>query len=272
MARRKFRSRFEADDEHSPWHVALFAVVAVLVLGGAIFAGWMLYAQKSADEQIDRASYCPKSGPTHVLAVLVDRTDGINETQAENLKTLISNWAAEVPKNGAFRVYEVKPGSSMATPFLSICNPGDEDEASAWTSNVRKISKRYREMFAGKVEELVAGMQTDQKADSSPIMEAVRDISVREFAGKEVAGRFMIVSDLMQHGGEFSLYRAVPDLTGFRQSPYGRKVDGNLRNVETAVFLLRSSSEKQTSEVVQFWLEWLALQGADVQGLFKVPG
>jgi hypothetical protein len=272
MARNKYRSKFESDDEHSPLSKILTTCLVLAFVAGAGFAGWTLFERKKEGDGIDKETSCRISGDADVTAVLIDRTDGINATQAENLKTLIGEWAADVPKYGAFRVYYVKAGDGIPVPYLNICNPGDDGDASVWTSNKKKISKRYNDRFAGKVADLVAKMQSDEKADSSPIMEAVRDISSREFANKNVTGRFFVVSDLMQHTAEFSLYRKVPAVDAFRKSSYGRKVEGNLKGLATTIYLLRSSSDKQTDAVAEFWVEWLSLQGADIQGFLKVPG
>jgi len=102
----------------------------------------------------------------------------------------------------------------------------------------------------------------------------VQAIAVREFAPlKEGAQRrLIIVSDLLQHTPELSLYKAVPDIGAFRRSSYGQRVECDLHGVKTQVHRLNSATAKRMEEVVPFWLDWLMFQGADIEGLFKVPG
>jgi hypothetical protein len=243
----------------------------LLAVAGVVLALFTSRAREIAE--LDPDTYCPKDGATSVTSVLVDRTDGINEIQAEALKALFMTWIDKVPEHGAFRIYEVS-GSGMQEPLVNVCNPGDVENVNVLTGNKRLTREHYEEKFKGPIEAMIAGMRSDGEADTSPIMEAVQAIAVRDFgAGRaKEERRLIIVSDLMQHTGNLSLYRAPPDIQVFRKSIYGQKLESDLSGIETSVYLLHSSSGKQTGEVVQFWLDWLMFQRADLQGQFKVPG
>jgi hypothetical protein len=227
---------------------------------------------KSDRDALDMTTYCPKSGPKDVTAVLIDRTDGISERQAGVIKNLIQRWASEVPKNGAFRVYEVTGNPGLESPKMSVCNPGTGEDANPLISNPGRESARYKEKFGDPLNAMIVGMQSDTEASVSPIMEAIQGIVIQEFSSGAERRRLILVSDLMQHTPEFSLYKDPPDIQEFRKSPYGRKVEVSLRGVSVEVQILRSSSSKQSDEVGQFWLDWLYLQGADLQPPMKVPG
>ena len=80
----------------------------MVVIAAGMMAAWFFgRSLYQADAAIDKQTYCPKSGPTSVTVVLIDRTDGINETQAAALRNFFDRWRDEVPVHGAFRVYDV---------------------------------------------------------------------------------------------------------------------------------------------------------------------
>lgn len=272
MYKRNRKMLLEGEESPIAKVLAAVGILAVLLIAGGI--GYVYYGKTQEKAQLDPETFCPKEGPDSVTAVLVDRTDGINDIQAAALRNFILGWVEDVPEHGAFRVYEVGGTEGLLNPVLSVCNPGNVENVSIFTGNQRLTRERYEAKFMAPTEALIAGMLSDQEADASPIMEAIQQISVREFGGlKDGAdGQLVIVSDLMQHTQQFSLYKQPPDVASFRRTSYGQKIESNLRGIETSIYLLHSTSQKQTNEVGQFWLDWLMLQGADLKGKFKVPG
>lgn len=264
---------FKAEGEESMGvKVAVGAgFLALLVIAGLVV--WLYVSKVREADELNPVTFCPKDGATSVTSVLVDRTDGINEIQAEALEALFMTWIEKVPEHGAFRVYEVSSGG-LQKPIVDVCNPGDVENVNVFTGNERLTRKRYEEKFRGPIQLMLDNMRSDEEAKSSPIMEGVQSIAVQDFgAGRAKDERtLIIVSDLMQHTPEFSLYKAPPDIQQFRKSVQGQKIESDLSGVRTTVYLLHSSSAKQTGQVVQFWLDWLMFQRADLQGQLKVPG
>jgi hypothetical protein len=271
MTRR--RRRYRGEGEEGTWVKIGVGIGFLCVLAIVIGVGWVYFSKKQAAASVDPQTFCPKDGPTSVTSVLIDRTDGINQVQAEALKNLIVTWVHEVPEHGAFRVYEVAGGSGFPAPVLSVCNPGNVEDVNVFTGNERLTKQRYEAKFMGPVEQLISGMLTDKAAETSPIMEAVQAMAIRDFgSGKVSDGKLIIVSDFLQHTAEFSLYKQPPDVSAFRRTVYGQKVESNLHGVSAQVAILHSTSPKQSSEIIQFWLDWLLLQGAVTQPPLKVPG
>jgi hypothetical protein len=269
MTRRRRSYRGEGEEGLGVKIAVGFGLLALLAVAGII--GFFFISEKRAAASLDPETFCPNEGPTSITSVLIDRTDGINETQAAALRNFFDTWRDAVPEYGAFRVYEVAGGVDLPEPVLSVCNPGDVENVSVFTGNERLTRQRYDAKFKRPIDALLAGMLTDKASDASPIMEAVQAMAIRDFA-RASDRELIIVSDLLQHTQQFSLYKQPPDVAGFRNSVYGQKVEADLRGVKTRVYLIHSASPRQTGDVVQFWLDWLMLQGADLQGQFKVPG
>ena len=272
MSRRR-RGRYQGAGE-----VSLGVKIGVLAAGAVILAGvaaFVLFGKslENADAEIDKQTYCPKNGPTSVTAVLIDRTDGINETQAAALRNFFARWRDDVPVHGAFRVYDVSGGEALPAPILSVCNPVDPANSTSLYGNPEDDIKRYQELFEEPIDALIDRMMSTEPAETSPIMEAVQAIAIREFGPEAVEDKqLIIISDLLQHTAGFSLYKQPPDVPSFRKTVYGQKLESELRGVKAWIYLLHSKSGKQTDELLQFWLDWLMLQGADLQAKLNVPG
>lgn len=209
-------------------------------------------------------------------SVLIDRTDRLSDLQLQALKQEVLHWAAQVPKHGAFRVYEVGVGGKLLTPVLDVCNPGDGRDASSLDANPGFLRKRYEQKFTAPINAMLVAMQADEEQATSPIMEAVQAISVHDFGDNSPPGEnsLTIVSDLLQNGTGVSFYRNVPDAPSFEKSPTGKTLHADLGHVEIAVYLITrlKDAKYQTDALGAFWIHWLTDQGGDV-GTFKhLPG
>ena len=240
----------------------LVVVVAVILAYGFVY----LNQRRSELAQLDPSTLCPVKGPVAVESVLIDRTDPLTEIQLESLKDLITAQAEQVPKFGAFRVYEVGVGGSLLGPVLTVCNPGDGSDASVLDSNPAHLQKRYQQKFIGPVNTMLEQMRADHEQPSSPILEAVQAIGVRDFGERNNEGRLVIVSDLLQYGSGLNFYRGAPDAETFSRSPVGRNLHVNLAGVVTTIYLINrvKDAKYQTDSLGAFWIRWLGLQGAEV--------
>lgn len=252
---------------------------AALGLFVAAIAGtgfYFLYHQHQLKAEIDPVTFCPRSGPGSIKAVLIDRTDAITDLQRELLQSHVKKWASEVPQGGSFQVFEVGVGGDLLNPVVSVCNPGDGANASQLIANPGMLHKTYEKRFMQPINRMLDGMTADRTAPKSPIMEAVQAISVRDFGedGPKGANSLIIVSDLLQNGTDLSFYKNVPDPIQFSKSAVGRSLHSDLSGVNASIYLIdrKKDSRFQTNEVGLFWLKWLADQGADVDGLSHIPG
>ncbi|MBI2254751.1 MAG: hypothetical protein HYU58_09045 [Proteobacteria bacterium] len=215
---------------------------------------------------IDSTTLCPKDGPVAGVTVLVDRTDGLNAIQAEQVVQLIDTWAQSVPSGGIFKVYEVGKAKDLLTPIVTACNPGDGSNESYLTGNPAMLRKQYEEHYVDPIKKMAEGMRADAEADSSPIMEAVQAVTIQDFGPaqtKMMNKRLYIVSDLMQHVKEFSLYKGIPDTSAFSATPYAASVHVNLSNIIVNLYAVTrpGMDGDKLGKLRQFWGEWLRYQG-----------
>jgi len=258
---------------------AIAIVVAVLVGLGGVF--WFVQGRAAQLASLDPETLCPKSGPTSQLAVLIDRTDALTEVQGEALRRQITAWAAAIPKHGGLKVYEVghsgiEGSGALLQPVVAVCNPGDGSDQSAIDSNPKMWRARYEAKFQAPISAMLERMRLDEEAKTSPILEGVQAIAVKDFGPDAPPGpkTLIIVSDLLQNQQGFSLYQGVPALDAFWATPYAASVRSNLAGIHTEIYLLHriKAAAKQTDALGRFWIDWLERQGAQVDAFKSVPG
>jgi hypothetical protein len=272
--RRRFSRRRRGSETLALKVIAIVIVVVVLFGLGGIF--WYVQGRAAQLASLDPETLCPKSGPTSQFAVLIDRTDALTEIQGEALRRQITAWASAIPKHGSFKVYEVGHGGALLQPVVAVCNPGDGSDQSAIDSNPKMWRARYEEKFQAPISAMLERMRLDEEAKTSPILEGVQAIVVKDFGPDAPQGpkTLVIVSDLLQNQQGFSLYQGVPALDAFWATPYAASVRSNLAGIHAEVYLLHrmKAAAKQTDALGKFWIDWLERQGAQVDAFKSVPG
>src|SRR5579885_670553 len=274
MTRR--RSRKRRAGTASPIQVILTVVAIVGVVAALAAVFWFANEKESALMALDRNTFCPKSGPTSETAILVDRTDPLTDIQGEALEREILALANEVPKHGVLNIYEVGVGGSLLNPVVSVCNPGDGTDVSSLDDNPKFWKQRYEQKFVSPIKLMLSQMRLDIEASTSPIMEAVQAIAVRDFGSGSTVERkrLVVISDLLQHVKDFSLYQGVPDFNAFWRGGYGASVRSDLADVHVTIELLhrRAAASRQTDALGKFWLDWFQAQGAVIDAFKNVAG
>src|SRR4051812_33658326 len=272
--RRRFSRRRGGQETLTLKLIAIAIVVVVLAALGGVF--WFVQERAAQFASLDPETLCPKSGPTSQFAVLIDRTDALTEIQGEALRRQIIAWAASIPKHGSFKVYEVGFGGALLQPVVAVCNPGDGSDQSAIDSNPKMWKARYEEKFQAPISAMLTRMRLDEEAKTSPILEGVQAIAVKDFGPDAPQGQktLIVVSDLLQNQQGFSLYQGVPVLDAFWTTPYAASVRSNLTGIHAEIYLLHrtKAAAKQTDALGKFWIDWLERQGAEVDAFKSVPG
>jgi hypothetical protein len=273
--RKKRRSNRRSSASHIPLIIGSVATI-IAVIVGLVSAFYYVHAKSKELAGLDQDTFCPKSGPTSQFIVLMDRTDALTEIQGEALKRQITAWAAAIPKHGALKIFEVGHGGTILKPVVSVCNPGDGSDANAIDSNPKMWRQRYEEKFLTPVSAMLSSMRLDSEAATSPILEGIQAVAVESFGPDSPSGpkTLMIVSDLLQNSGGFSLYKSMPSVEAFSQTPYAGSVRVNLVGVHVGIHLLHrvQSASRQTDALGKFWIQLLEREGAIVDEFVSVPG
>ncbi len=84
--------------------------------------------------------------------------------------------------------------------------------------------------------------------------------------------KIVLVSDLLEHTGEFSFIGEFQNLPDIKRSHIGKSKSGYVRIEVTIFFLHREGKKLQTSALRNFWREYLRGQGASVTRFVPIEG
>ena len=241
---------------------------------------WLLFLASSRYEGIDQETFCPREKDRYLAIVLIDGTDGFNPIQQISIRNELNKLREEVPEFGRISIYVVYASSLMRLkPTLSVCNPGNPEDASEFTSSKSIVEKRWRESFEAPLNTLFNQVLDDQGDQGSPLMESFQAASLTAF-GKQVGlstktpARLIIVSDMLHHTPQLSMYRNVPRFSSFRKANYYRKVMSDMTGVDVEVLLVRRDAHTKTSmkDLVDFWNSYFTDQGGRLTRWKNIEG
>ena len=108
-------------------------------------------------------------------------------------------------------------------------------------------------------------------------MEAVQSVAVTSFIGeknKRINKKLILVSDLLQHTSDFSVYGGVIDFERYKSSNHWKSVKSDLNDVEVELYFLHRDEESklQNSHLRDFWIDFFEGQGAKVTRFLPIEG
>lgn len=204
-----------------------------------------------------------RQDPSHTI-ILVDQSDPFNATDIDWVRALLEDEARALPKYGRLTLTVPNAGSPFdPVTIWSACSPGSAAAANPIFQNPRMIEQAWQTKFHAP---LMAGAETvltDTVAPSSPLMEALFTLADRpDFQGQVPARRLILVSDLMQHSKDHSMYKWGTDWERFAASPLMELRPG-LEGVEVVARVVpRQEYALPLGQVKAFWQRWFAETGA----------
>lgn len=240
-------------------------ILAILGIGGltAAMAGTYYYMSiGSQGPVINEASLCPETGPTNYLAILVDTTDPMSQTQLHAARQQIERRIAEAPVHSRISFATVNPDDTMrAETFFSMCKPQSGDEASILTQNPRMIEGRFQTEFAQPVRNAMDALLSVPQAESSPIMESAQEFAARipGFATTDMPRELVLMSDLVQHSNLFSFYRG--DNWASFSNAGGPARFGSAFEGATVTVLRIPRLLERAAAIDDFWVRYFDAQG-----------
>ena len=194
--------------------------------------------------------------------ILVDTTDHIGPISRTDILARLADFAPTTETAEMILVYDTTPivaglqsDGNPFPPILQICNPGDPAEASEWTSNPDLVRQQFEEAFKQPIEQLLSDLvYLGEPAHQSPLI---------------------LVSDLLQHSENLSLYRGLPDLDDFAGTTGGVALRTNLQDVHVEVlFVERREHDRFGSprRLIDFWDRWVDDQEGELTRVSRVDG
>lgn len=259
-------------------HAIIGIVLIVIALIILIMIGKMYATVTSERDLINKENFC-SSELKESTVILIDHSDKLNAVQKASLQARLWDIAESMPKNSSqIRIFSVdKVKENLLVPELEICNPGSEKEISQLTENKKIVRKQYEEKFKQHLDEILNNILNQESVSQSPIIEAVQSVSVTSFIGeknKPVKKKLILVSDLLQHTTDFSVYNGVMDFESYKQTEHWRSTKSDLSDVEVEIFFLHRSEDAklQTTKLRDFWIQFFESQGAKVTRFLPIEG
>lgn len=248
-------------------------LLVLLVVTGVAAMGFWRYTAGQSHVSYDRTSYCPASGAYAKTVLIVDLTDEISFIQEQKLKNFVRSLSDAnndnlVPQYTMLSVYLLSETDveSIPTPIVEVCNPGSGEGLSEFTGNPRLANKRFTERFLDPIDKAIGKIVHTKSAKTSPIIEAIRGISVTAFGEPPTAGyehRLIVVSDMLQNSRGTSHYRQGQDLGKVDLSGLVADLE-NVSRVDIKVIGRTDTPALQGKPLVEYWRGYFRASGSNL--------
>ena len=257
------RNRKDARVEKEDYWGIFMLIVASLVMVG--IGGAYFYSKKNTPE-IDKNTFCPKSGPTSITTLLIDATDSLSLQQKKAFSDEFKILRDSIPLYGRLDLYFIhSTQSSLLQPVVSLCNPGNGDEINPLVGNPRQVKRLWQEGFEKPLEHEISQLLDASPEKESQIMESIQSVvltSLSEPSVRDKPKKLIVVSDLMQHTSNLSLYHGTVDANSFVKIKSFDRVKSDLRDIDISVWMLARENALNRSKLADFWQRIFAEQGA----------
>lgn len=272
-ARRRSRSEWTSGPALAGIALGVLAVVGILAM-------WVLQPDPVAR---DPETMCPDDGPSKVTAILIDTTDRVGPVSRTHVLGRLDDLVASSRPDEMMIAYETSPidpdrNDDPLPSLLTVCNPGDPDEANPLISNPERIRRRLQDNYEQPLEERFQQLLNRAPAPASPLMENVQAIAVTVLSRRrhqDVPKRLVVVSDLAQHSEQLSFFDDPLDYEAFVGTAGARALRTNLRGVDVEIlFIQRDEHDRIGGErrLIEFWERWIADQNGRLAGVRKIDG
>ena len=243
------------------WGAVIVSVVA-LVIGGF----WLADRQKKANAT-DAVTLCPVEGPTGAMVALLDLTDPLTRSQANQLQTWLGDEIASSPRGAMLSVGVVSEDPSDWGARFAKCKPQTAEDANPLIQNPSILGETYNDEFLVPLHETLEEMMQSETQDTSPIMESLQAL-VSETPNFTTTRprRLVIVSDMLQNSNVLSFYRAE-GWEYFIETRAHERLAGNLADVEVTLLRIPRTSANigDPLKVDTFWARYFDSQGTSAR-------
>ena len=273
MARRRPRQR---NSSTLGWSGLGGVLLLLLAIGSG---GALAYFYFSAPERpvLDPQTLCPVDGPRSVTVVLLDSTDDIPEIAKREIRTALIDMAETLPAYELLEIRLLDPKFAGGRLIFSKCNPGDGSDLSEYTANPRLARQRWMDGFRAPLDQALETGFSPAPSKISPIMETIQRIAVERFTGRNVEAvpkSLVIISDMLQHGPDYSQYTGNLSYDRFKASIAHKKVQTDLHGTEVLIYYIQRQTGRPINSVdhIRFWAEWIRENNGRFKEATKLQG
>jgi hypothetical protein len=254
----------------------LGGALTVLALG-VLAAGAYVYATVARPPTLDQATLCPVDGPRAVAVVLLDSTDEIPEIAKREIRTVLVDMAETLPAYDLLEIRLLDPKTPGGKSIFARCNPGDGTGLSEYTANPRLARQRWLEGFRAPLDVALEEGFHPLPGKTSPIMETIQRIAVERFTGRaveEVPKSLVVISDMLQHGPDYSQYGGDLSFGRFKTSRAYKKVQTDLHGADVLIYYIQRQTGKpiNSADHIKFWADWVRDNNGRLKQASKLQG
>ncbi|WP_146180735.1 hypothetical protein [Thalassorhabdomicrobium marinisediminis] len=215
----------------------------------------------------DAVTLCPVEGPTGAMVVLLDLTDPLTRSQANQLQTWLGDEIASSPRGTLLSVGVVSEDPSDWGARFAKCKPQTAEDGNPLIQNPSILGETYNDEFLLPLHETLEKMMQSETQNTSPIMESLQALvsGTPNFTTTRLR-RLVIVSDMLQNSSVLSFYRSE-GWEHFTETRAHERLAGNLD--EVGVTLLRiprtSANIGDPLKVDTFWARYFDSQGTSAR-------
>jgi hypothetical protein len=251
-------------------------VLAVLALA-MLAAGAYVYATVARPPTLDKASLCPVDGPRSISVVLLDSTDEIPDVAKKEIRTLLIDMAESLPDYRLLDIRLLDPKVPSGRSIFAKCNPGDGSGLSEYTANPRLARQRWLEGFRDPLDAALEAGFRPAPGKTSPIMQTIQRIAVERFTGRaaeEVPKSLTVISDMLEHGPDYSQYTGDLSYARFKSSRAYKKVQTDLHGADVLIYYIQRQTGKpiNSADHIKFWAEWVHDNNGHLKQASKLQG
>lgn len=276
--RRPRRRPRRRDGQLSRRELVLYVAACVVVACGVAGIVRFVVLDPGPPER-DPDTGCPDTGPSALTAIMIDATDRIGAISRADVLARLDEYVSGSRKNEMVVGYEAKPvGAEVEDPLLTVCHPGDPEEADPFRESEQLIRRRLEQQFRHPLDTLFKDLLNREEAPTSPLMESVQSVAVSLLARGEHAElpkRLILVSDLMQHTENLSFFRRPPNYEEFGGTFGADALSTDLRGTAVEILFVQRRAHRRlagTRGLVDFWQRWIEDQGGFVERVVRIDG
>ncbi|MDD5493748.1 MAG: hypothetical protein PHG36_03645 [Dehalococcoidia bacterium] len=240
----------------------MIIIVTLIVIAGV---GTYFY-RKSNALGLDKKTFCPESGATSVTALLIDATDSLSIQQKKAFSDEFQILRDSIPLHGRLDLYFIhSTQSSLLQPIVSLCNPGHGDEINPLVGNPPHVERTWQKGFGQPLEREISQLLDASPENKSPILESIQSVvltSLSEPTVRNKPKKLIVVSDLMQHTSNLSLYRGTVNAEALIKNRSFDRIKSDLRDIDISVWMLARENALGRAKLADFWQRVFAEQGS----------